>query len=162
MVMGVHTELVASRDFHFWKCNVWLAVFLAVWRRLPKEWLHFQNWKSLMPASLMLSSILFPALYFHLLVHQMWLLLIVKLEQWDGYPFLLQVFREARRIAPSVIFIPCISSWWDVTTETFQAMFLSTLLSLPSSTPLFVLATSECPWSELPSALREVFKGVRN
>jgi len=73
-----------------------------------------------------------------------------------------QVFREARRIAPAVIFIPRISSWWDVTTETFQAMFLSTLLSLPSSTPLLVLATSECPWSELPSALREVFKGGSN
>ena len=75
---------------------------------------------------------------------------------------LLQVFREARRVAPSVVFIPRISSWWDVTTETFQAMFLSTLHSLPSSTPILMLATSECPWGQLPAALREVFEGVRN
>ena len=74
---------------------------------------------------------------------------------------LLQVFREARRVAPSVVFIPRISSWWDVTTETFQAMFLSTLHSLPSSTAILMLATSECPWGELPAALREVFEGVR-
>ena len=73
----------------------------------------------------------------------------------------LQVFREARRVAPSVVFIPRISSWWDVTTETFQAMFLSTLHSLPSSTPILMLATSECHWGELPAALREVFEGVR-
>ena len=74
---------------------------------------------------------------------------------------LLQVFREARRVAPSVVFIPRISSWWDVTTEAFQAMFLSTLHSLPSSTAILMLATSECPWGELPAALREVFEGVR-
>ena len=53
----------------------------------------------------------------------------------------------------SHVIIPQISSWWDVTTETFQAMFLSTLHSLPSSTAI-MLATSECPWGELPAALR--------
>ena len=41
-------------------------------------------------------------------------------------------------------------------------MFLSTLHSLPSSTAILMLATSECPWDELPAALREVFEGVRN
>ena len=61
----------------------------------------------------------------------------------------------------SHVIIPLISSWWDVTTETFQAMFLSTLHSLPSSTTI-MLATSECPWGELPAALREMFEGVRN
>ena len=72
-----------------------------------------------------------------------------------------QVFREARRVAPSVVFIPRISSWWGVTTEALQATFLAALLSLPSSTPLLVLATAEEKWAELPRPLRDVFRGVR-
>ena len=60
-------------------------------------------------------------------------------------------------MTPSILFLPRLDSWWDVTPETFQMTFLSCLSSLPPSTPLLVLATAECPWQQLPERLRSVF-----
>lgn len=65
--------------------------------------------------------------------------------------------RELRRTTPSILYLPRLDSWWDVTSETLQMTLLSLLSSLPPSTPLLVLATAECLWEELPPRLREVF-----
>ena len=73
---------------------------------------------------------------------------------------LVQLFKEAKRTSPSIVYLPRVDSWWDVTTETFQATFTSSLLSLPSSTSLVVIATAECPWSELCPSLKELFSFV--
>ena len=71
------------------------------------------------------------------------------------------MFREAKRLAPSVVYVPQISSWWDIVPATFHATFLSILHSLPPSTPLLVLATAECSWSNLPQLLKDLFREVR-
>ena len=71
--------------------------------------------------------------------------------------YLLQVFREARRNAPSVLYLPLVASWWGVAADTVRATFLSCLLSLPPSSPVLLLATAECPWTELHHTLRDVF-----
>ena len=71
-----------------------------------------------------------------------------------------QIFREAKRLAPSVVYLPRIATWWDIVPGTFHATFMSILLSLPTDTPLFVLATAECPWTDLPGPLRMLFGQV--
>ena len=71
-----------------------------------------------------------------------------------------QVFREARRIAPSIVYLPRINTWWEVTPETFRATLFSVVYSLPATTPLLVLATAECPFNKLPIAVKELFKQV--
>ena len=73
---------------------------------------------------------------------------------------LVQLFKEAKRVSPSIIYLPRVDSWWDVTTETFQVTFTSSLLSLPPSTSLVVIATAECPWSTLSPSLQNLFSFV--
>ena len=63
-------------------------------------------------------------------------------------------------MAPSIIYIPRINNWWDVTSETFHATLLSLILSLPPTTPLFLLTTAECHYHNLPAILQEVFREV--
>ena len=61
-----------------------------------------------------------------------------------------QLFREARRTSPSIIYMPHISHWWESTNETTRATFLTLLEDLPSSSPVLILATSEFPLHEVP------------
>ena len=72
----------------------------------------------------------------------------------------LQIFREAKRMAPSIIYIPRMGSWWEVTTDTFRETFLALVHALPSSSPVLILATSEQPVDQLPDDLKELFSGV--
>ena len=74
--------------------------------------------------------------------------------------FPLQLFREAKRVVPSIFYLPRIDTWWDVTTETFQSTLTSSLISLPPSTSLIVVATAECTWQELSPSLKQLFSSV--
>ena len=58
---------------------------------------------------------------------------------------LLQVFREAKRTAPSIVYLPHISRWWDVATEACRATFLSLIGDVEPSAPTLLIATSETP-----------------
>uniref|UniRef100_A0A671P2V9 ATPase family AAA domain-containing protein 2 n=1 Tax=Sinocyclocheilus anshuiensis TaxID=1608454 RepID=A0A671P2V9_9TELE len=61
-----------------------------------------------------------------------------------------QVFREARRCVPSIIYMPHISDWWEAISETVKSSFLTLLQDVPSFTPLLILATSETVYQQLP------------
>ena len=73
---------------------------------------------------------------------------------------LVQLFKEAKRVLPCVLYLPHVDSWWGVTTETFQATFTSSLLSLPPATSLVVVATAECTWDDLCPSLKTLFSFV--
>ncbi|XP_033644751.1 ATPase family AAA domain-containing protein 2-like isoform X1 [Asterias rubens] len=73
-----------------------------------------------------------------------------------------QLFREARRTSPSIIYMPHISHWWESTNETTRATFLTLLEDLPSSSPVLILATSEFPLHEVPVQVRELFSSQRD
>ncbi|XP_023655016.1 ATPase family AAA domain-containing protein 2B isoform X2 [Paramormyrops kingsleyae] len=68
-----------------------------------------------------------------------------------------QVFREARRCLPSVVYIPHISEWWDAMGDTVRSTFLSLLRDVPSFCPLLVLATAETAFQHLPDELKRLF-----
>ncbi|XP_056619709.1 ATPase family AAA domain-containing protein 2B isoform X2 [Triplophysa dalaica] len=68
-----------------------------------------------------------------------------------------QVFREARRCVPSVIYMPHISDWWEAVSETIKSTFLTLLQDVPSFTPLLILATAETVYQQLPEELKCIF-----
>uniref|UniRef100_A0A671QVN5 ATPase family AAA domain-containing protein 2 n=1 Tax=Sinocyclocheilus anshuiensis TaxID=1608454 RepID=A0A671QVN5_9TELE len=68
-----------------------------------------------------------------------------------------QVFREARRCVPSIIYMSHISDWWEAISETVKSSFLTLLQDVPSFTPLLILATSETVYQQLPDELTCIF-----
>uniref|UniRef100_A0A8D3C6V3 ATPase family AAA domain-containing protein 2 n=1 Tax=Scophthalmus maximus TaxID=52904 RepID=A0A8D3C6V3_SCOMX len=60
-----------------------------------------------------------------------------------------QVFREACRSVPSVVFMPHISEWWETVGDTVKSTFLSLLQDVPSFSPVLILATAETYYSQL-------------
>ncbi|XP_034241773.1 ATPase family AAA domain-containing protein 2-like [Thrips palmi] len=73
-----------------------------------------------------------------------------------------QVFQEARRNPPSVVYLPSIGQWWEQVPHTVQSIFLLHLQKLDMSSPVFLLATSDGPDVALPTELKSVFSGYRD
>ncbi|XP_032998854.1 ATPase family AAA domain-containing protein 2B isoform X5 [Lacerta agilis] len=69
-----------------------------------------------------------------------------------------QIFREARRTLPSIVYMPHIGDWWEAVSETVRATFLTLLQDIPSFSPIFLLSTSETMYSELPEEVKCIFK----
>ena len=65
------------------------------------------------------------------------------------------VFREARRTAPSIIYMPHIGKWWEVLNDTLRATFETLLEDLQSTAPMLLLATSDVPLLALPEEVRQ-------
>ncbi|XP_066560236.1 ATPase family AAA domain-containing protein 2B isoform X2 [Amia ocellicauda] len=71
-----------------------------------------------------------------------------------------QVFREARRSVPSVVYMPHISEWWEAISDTVRSTFLTLLQDIPSFCPVLILATSETTYRELPDEVRCIFRST--
>ncbi|XP_061563227.1 ATPase family AAA domain-containing protein 2B isoform X2 [Cololabis saira] len=69
-----------------------------------------------------------------------------------------QVFREARRSMPSVVYMPHISDWWETVTDTVKSTFHSLLQDVPSFSPVLILATAETQYSKLSDEIRSIFQ----
>ncbi|XP_037668877.1 ATPase family AAA domain-containing protein 2B isoform X4 [Choloepus didactylus] len=69
-----------------------------------------------------------------------------------------QIFREARRTVPSIVYMPHIGDWWEAVSETVKATFLTLLQDIPSFSPIFLLSTSETMYSELPEEVKCIFR----
>ncbi|GAB1299382.1 ATPase family AAA domain-containing protein 2 [Apodemus speciosus] len=61
-----------------------------------------------------------------------------------------QMIREAKRTAPSIVYVPHIHLWWEIVGPTLKATFTTLLQTIPSFAPVLLLATSEKPYSALP------------
>lgn len=68
-----------------------------------------------------------------------------------------QIFREACRTTPSVLYMPRIDLWWASTAETMKASFLCMLQTLDASVEMLLLATSDVPAASLPADLLSLF-----
>lgn len=69
------------------------------------------------------------------------------------------IFREARRYAPSIIYMPRIDSWWDVAGDTLRAALLSLVEDIEPFAAVLLLATTEEPHSALPDEVKRLFHG---
>ncbi|XP_051878939.1 ATPase family AAA domain-containing protein 2-like isoform X2 [Pristis pectinata] len=67
------------------------------------------------------------------------------------------LFREARKTAPSILYIPHIDQWWESVGDTLRATFISLLQDIPSFTPILLLATCDVPHNELAEEVKELF-----
>uniref|UniRef100_A0A671W9J7 ATPase family AAA domain-containing protein 2 n=1 Tax=Sparus aurata TaxID=8175 RepID=A0A671W9J7_SPAAU len=66
-----------------------------------------------------------------------------------------QIFVEAKRTSPSILYIPHIGQWWETVGPALRATFLSLLSSIPAFAPILLLA-SFC--SHLYSQVQELFR----
>uniref|UniRef100_A0A3B5AL28 ATPase family AAA domain-containing protein 2-like n=1 Tax=Stegastes partitus TaxID=144197 RepID=A0A3B5AL28_9TELE len=69
-----------------------------------------------------------------------------------------QVFCEAKRTSPSILYIPHIQQWWDTAGQALRASFLSLLGSIPSFSPILLLATCSVPHQELDPEIQCLFR----
>ncbi|NP_001352895.1 ATPase family AAA domain-containing protein 2B isoform 1 [Danio rerio] len=106
------------------------------------------------------STHLAPALLHHLekfTVHRLDLPTLYSVSAKTPEESCAQVFREARRCVPSIIYMPHISAWWEAISETVKSSFLMLLQDVPSFTPLLILATAESVYQQLPDELKCIF-----
>lgn len=68
--------------------------------------------------------------------------------------FILQLFVEAKRTSPSIIYIPSIGQWWETVSPALRATFLSLLNSIPAFAPIFLLATCSIEYRELSAEVQ--------
>ncbi|XP_026084340.1 ATPase family AAA domain-containing protein 2-like isoform X1 [Carassius auratus] len=68
-----------------------------------------------------------------------------------------QVFCEARRTTPSILYVPHIQRWWDTVSSTLKATFISLLQDIPSFCPCLLLATCSFPHHTLYPEVQDLF-----
>ncbi|XP_046875048.1 ATPase family AAA domain-containing protein 2-like isoform X1 [Hypomesus transpacificus] len=69
-----------------------------------------------------------------------------------------QVFCEARRTSPSILYVPRIQRWWDTVGPALKATFTSLLHDLPSFSPVLLLATSDQAHHDLDDEVQALFR----
>uniref|UniRef100_UPI0037E736EF ATPase family AAA domain-containing protein 2B n=1 Tax=Semicossyphus pulcher TaxID=241346 RepID=UPI0037E736EF len=107
------------------------------------------------------SSHLAPALLHHLdklPVHRLDLPTLYSVSAKTPEESCAQVFREARRSVPSVVFMPHVSEWWETVSDTVKSTFLTLLQDVPSFSPVLILATAETHYSQLSDEVRSIFQ----
>lgn len=100
------------------------------------------------------TSHLAPALLYHMEHINAYVLDLTTLYRESGISpeeACTQVFNEARRNVPSVIYIPSIDQFWTLISETVKSIFLSHLTQLDPNIPLLLLATADTVFSNLPA-----------
>ncbi|XP_035285771.1 ATPase family AAA domain-containing protein 2-like isoform X1 [Anguilla anguilla] len=69
-----------------------------------------------------------------------------------------QLFREAKRTAPSILYVPHIQLWWDTVGSALRATFLSLLQDVPPFSPILLLATCSQPHHSLFQEVQDLFR----
>ncbi|CAB1320954.1 unnamed protein product, partial [Coregonus sp. 'balchen'] len=69
-----------------------------------------------------------------------------------------QVFCEAKRTSPSILYIPHIQQWWDTVGLALKATFLTLLQDIPSFSPIMLLATSNVAHHDLADEIQTLFR----
>eukprot|EP00111_Clytia_hemisphaerica_P018767 TCONS_00055493-protein len=73
-----------------------------------------------------------------------------------------QLFREARRTAPSILYLPHLESWWSSINDTTRASFMTLLYDLPSHVPVLLVSTCDSPYETLSEELQDLFSTSHN
>eukprot|EP00884_Botryococcus_braunii_P011238 jgi/Botrbrau1/20114/Bobra.0173s0017.1 len=65
---------------------------------------------------------------------------------------------EARRAAPSILYLPHLQLWWETAPASLQATLWEVLADIPGSVPLLFVATADVKPEELPPAAVNLFQ----
>ncbi|XP_060099235.1 ATPase family AAA domain-containing protein 2 [Heteronotia binoei] len=68
-----------------------------------------------------------------------------------------QLISEAKRTAPSIIYVPNVHLWWETVGHALQATFTTLLQNIPSFAPVLLLATSDVYHADLPEEVQVLF-----
>ncbi|XP_041931933.1 ATPase family AAA domain-containing protein 2-like isoform X1 [Alosa sapidissima] len=69
-----------------------------------------------------------------------------------------QIFCEAKRTVPSILYMPLIEQCWDTVSSVFRTTFLSLLQNIPPFSPILLLATTNLPHNKLDTQIQKLFK----
>ncbi|XP_066547443.1 ATPase family AAA domain-containing protein 2 isoform X3 [Amia ocellicauda] len=69
-----------------------------------------------------------------------------------------QLFCQAKRTSPSILYIPHINQWWETVGSALRATFLSLLQDIPSFSPILLLATCNSPHGSLYTEIQDLFR----
>ncbi|MCO5614648.1 hypothetical protein L7F22_068932 [Adiantum nelumboides] len=70
---------------------------------------------------------------------------------------IVNIFREARRTTPAVLYLPQMDLWWDTANSQLRAVMLMLLAEFPSNLPVLFLATAKIPQTEFEDQVANVF-----
>lgn len=73
-----------------------------------------------------------------------------------------QVFQEARRNPPSIIYLPRLGQWWDLVPQTVQSVFLMQILKLDMHCPILLMATSDVKLEQVSAEVSNMFSVYRD
>eukprot|EP00743_Colponemidia_sp_Colp-15_P009570 GILK01010467.1.p1 GENE.GILK01010467.1~~GILK01010467.1.p1 ORF type:complete len:1056 (-),score=224.29 GILK01010467.1:118-3285(-) len=71
-----------------------------------------------------------------------------------------RLFVEARRNAPSIVYLPRIDSWWQITPESLHSTLLWLLRDMPPELPILFFATMDDKFPTLPPELSFLFDSL--
>ncbi|KAL2084285.1 hypothetical protein ACEWY4_019803 [Coilia grayii] len=69
-----------------------------------------------------------------------------------------QLFCEAKRTAPSILYIPHLQRWWHTVGPALRATFLSLLSDIPPFSPILLLATCSRQYHRLFPEVQDLFR----
>ncbi|XP_070690704.1 ATPase family AAA domain-containing protein 2-like [Pempheris klunzingeri] len=69
-----------------------------------------------------------------------------------------QIFVEAKRTSPSILYIPHIGQWWETVGPALRATFLSLLSSIPAFAPILLVATCSLRYDQLSMEVQKLFR----
>lgn len=75
---------------------------------------------------------------------------------------IVQIFTEAKRHKPSIIYIPALAGWADAVGESSKNTIKGLLDSLDPSDPILLMAVAEVPFADISSDVRSWFGFLRN
>lgn len=75
---------------------------------------------------------------------------------------MVQIFTEAKRHKPSIIYIPALVGWAAAVPESVKATIRSLLDSLDPSDPILLLAIAEEEFRDVPQDVKSWFGFLRN
>lgn len=71
----------------------------------------------------------------------------------------MNAFSEARRGAPSLLYLPHLQSWWACATETMRMTLTTLLEDTPPDIPIMLIALADVPFKELDDEIAGLFQG---
>lgn len=75
---------------------------------------------------------------------------------------MVQIFNEAKRHKPSILFIPALVNWANSVAESVKSTVRELLEGLEPSDPVLLLALAEEPFSDIPHDIRSWFGFLRD
>lgn len=93
----------------------------------------------------------------HLPVHRMDLPALFGVTARAPEEACAQILSEARRVLPSIVYLPHVDQWWATVSDTVRVTFLTLLHDMDPSAPILLLATSDCPYQQFPTELQQLF-----